>query len=96
MHRLILYLFSTSKRPLLLGLMPCCLLVQQVAVGSFRILRGLLIIQEPEGGVEAPFQFLFDLTLGYLPVFLVDPLCFPSVSLDQLLGGSKPVIANPF
>ena len=72
------------------------LVIQQVPVGSFRVFCGLLVVQEPQGGVEPALQFPLDAALGDLPVLLVDPLCLPGVSLDQLLRGPKSVIANPF
>ena len=72
------------------------LLVQQVPVGSFRILGGLLIVQKPERGVEPALQFLLDQALGRFPVLLVDPLGLPCLGFDQFLGGPKPVITNPF
>ena len=59
-------------------------------------LSPLLIIKEPEGGIEPALQLLPDLALGRLPVLLVNPAYLKGVSLDQLLGGPKPVIANRF
>ena len=70
--------------------------VQQVSVGSFPVVGGLLVVQEPEGCVEATFQFLSDLTLCRFPILLVIPLCLEGVSLDQFLRGPKSVIANSF